>query len=290
MERTDWKKIMNSQRGFTLVEGIMVIAIIAIVATIAVPQFRKMAVNGNLKAAAKDIISDFTAVREMALSQNQNYSLVFDQSNNRYTVPGLGNPKSPGYFASDIHITAVSFGTNPLIFQTRGTTSPPEIRPYLSPMAGALRPRSPLALREGFMFSTISNRKGISLVEVCIALFLLGFGIFALISLQPSAWRLSGKSDYLGRASGILLSQLQATEAQIMNPNIAIPASGSFYPVYASGQGSAKQGDVGFTVNRTITALAGGNTWRITIQVSWPGNASGIQESLNVTRQEYFRQ
>jgi hypothetical protein len=75
-----------------------------------------------------------------------------------------------------------------------------------------------------------------------------------------------------------------------MNPNIAIPASGSFYPVYASGQGSAKQGDVAFTVNRTITALAGGNTWRITIQVSWPGNATGIQESLNVTRQEYFRQ
>jgi Tfp pilus assembly protein PilV len=139
------------------------------------------------------------------------------------------------------------------------------------------------------MFSIVSNKKGISLVEVCIALFLLAFGIFALISLQPSAWRLSGKSDYLGRASGILLSQLQTTEAQIMNPNIAIPASGSS-TVYASGQSTAKQGDAAFTVNRTITALAGGNTWRITIQVTWPGNATGIHESLNVTRQEYFRQ
>lgn len=139
------------------------------------------------------------------------------------------------------------------------------------------------------MFSIVSNKKGISLVEVCIALFLLGIGIFALISLQPSAWRLSGKSDYLGRASGILLSQLQATEAQIMNPNIAIPASLSS-TVYASGQGTAKQGDVAFTVNRTITALAGGNTWRVTVRVSWPGNATGITESLNVTRQEYFRQ
>jgi Tfp pilus assembly protein PilV len=139
------------------------------------------------------------------------------------------------------------------------------------------------------MCNIVSNKKGISLVEVCIALFLLGIGIFALISLQPSAWRLSGKSDYLGRASGILLSQLQATEAQIMNPNIAIPAGGSS-PVYASGQGEAKQGDVVFTVNRTITALTGGNTWRVTIQVSWPGNATGITESLNVTRQEFFRQ
>jgi len=139
------------------------------------------------------------------------------------------------------------------------------------------------------MFNIVSNKKGISLVEVCIAVFLLGFGIFALISLQPSAWRLSGKSDYLGRASGVLLSQLQATEAQIMNPNLAIPASGSS-TVYASGQSTGKQGDVAFTVNRTVTALAGGNTWRITIQVTWPGNATGIKESLNVTRQEYFRQ
>jgi Tfp pilus assembly protein PilV len=138
------------------------------------------------------------------------------------------------------------------------------------------------------MFSIVSNKEGISLIEVCIALFLLGVGIFALISLQPSAWRLSAKSDYLGRGSGILLSQLQATEAQIMNPNIAIPAGGSS-TVYASGQGTAKQGDVAFTVNRTITDL-GGNIWRVTVKVSWPGNATGITESLNVTRQEYFRQ
>lgn len=138
------------------------------------------------------------------------------------------------------------------------------------------------------MCNIVSNKKGIGLIEVCVALFLLGIGIFALISLQPSAWRLSGRSDYLGRASGILLSQLQVTEAQIMNPTIAIPG-GSSSTVYASGQGTAKQGDMAFTVNRTITDL-GGNTWRITVRVSWPGNATGISESLNVTRQEYFRQ
>jgi hypothetical protein len=84
-----------------------------------------MAINGNLKAAASDIISDFASVRERALSENQNYSIVFDQANNRYTVPGLANPKTPAYFAADIQITGVSFGTSPLIFQSRGTTSPP---------------------------------------------------------------------------------------------------------------------------------------------------------------------
>ena len=48
------------------------------------------------------------------------------------------------------------------------------------------------------------------MIEVCIALFLVGVGILALITLQPSAWRLSGKSDYLGRASWILAAQLHA--------------------------------------------------------------------------------
>ena len=73
------------------------------------------------------------------------------------------------------------------------------------------------------MCNTTSNEKGISLVEVSIALFLLSLGVLSLISVQPSAWRLSGKSDYLGRASGILLAQLQATEAKIVNPGISLP-------------------------------------------------------------------
>jgi prepilin-type N-terminal cleavage/methylation domain-containing protein len=122
---TDKKGSMQSQKGFTLPETLIVISVLIIVAAMAIPGFRKMATNGNLKAAAKDMIGDFATMRERAVSENQNYSILFDQGNNRYTVPGLANPKSPANFAGDIQISAISFGTSPLIFQSRGTVSPP---------------------------------------------------------------------------------------------------------------------------------------------------------------------
>jgi prepilin-type N-terminal cleavage/methylation domain-containing protein len=145
------------------------------------------------------------------------------------------------------------------------------------------------------MFNTLSNKKGMTMIEVVIALFLLGIGVLALISLQPSAWRLSGKSDYLGRASGILAAQLQTIESQIMNPNNALPAGGTG-PVYASGWGgtqksAAPQGDVEFTVVTTITPVSGTtNTWSVNVQVTWPGNNTGIKESMVVAQQQSFSQ
>jgi len=135
-----------------------------------------------------------------------------------------------------------------------------------------------------------------TLIEVCVALFLLGFAVLALITLQPAAMRLSGKSDYLGRASAVLAAQLHAAEAQIMNPNNSFPpGSTSFGPstVYPGGQGTPQQGDVPLTVSTTIngpTATGQPGIWRVTVQVKWPGNTAGIHESMNVAQWEYFRQ
>ncbi|MGD0624348.1 MAG: GspH/FimT family protein [Thermodesulfobacteriota bacterium] len=119
---------MNHQKGFTMLEGVMVFAIIAIVAAIAVPQFRKMAINGNLKAAAKDMVSDFSYMRERAISENTSLSIFFDTTHHTYTVPYPGGKvKTPASFSSDINITGVNFtdGGTTLTFQTRGTISPP---------------------------------------------------------------------------------------------------------------------------------------------------------------------
>jgi Tfp pilus assembly protein PilV len=143
------------------------------------------------------------------------------------------------------------------------------------------------------MFASILNKKGISLVEVCVAVFLLSVGVLALITLQPTAWRLLGKSDYLGRASGILAAQLQAAEAQIMNAATTPSAGFASNPaVYPGGQGTAMSGDVPFTVETTIEDPAGTGQpgiWRVTVRVSWTGTTMrAIQASLLVSPQESF--
>lgn len=123
-----------------------------------------------------------------------------------------------------------------------------------------------------------------------ISLFLLSTGLFALISLQSSSWTLAGRSDYLGRAGGILQRHLQAAEASILNPGAgAAPRTEIRESVYASGQTTPQVGDARFTVETTTTDLGNGST-RVAVRVSWPGNPSGISESLIAGRQESFRQ
>ena len=142
------------------------------------------------------------------------------------------------------------------------------------------------------MSSTACNNRGITIVEVLITLFLTAVGIMALLSMQPTSWNAAGRSDFMGRAAGILQSELERNELWIMNPANAV--STGVLPVrnvYASSQSTQQTGDVPFTVNTTVLPLGSAtNAWTVTIQVTWPGNTRGVQETAIVSRQEYFRQ
>ena len=142
------------------------------------------------------------------------------------------------------------------------------------------------------MSPTACNNRGITIVEVLITLFLTTVGILALLSMQPTAWNAAGRSDFMGRAAGILQSELERNELQIMNPiNGVTPGTTVQNTRYASSQSTQQAGDIPFTVSTTITALSGTtNAWTVRIQVTWPGNTRGITESVIVSRQEYFSQ
>jgi hypothetical protein len=138
------------------------------------------------------------------------------------------------------------------------------------------------------MSSLPCNNRGVSLVEVVIAMFLTVVAVLAVFSLVSPAWKTAAKSDYLGRASGILYEQLLRHEAKIMNP-CCIVTAGTLPTavVFASGRTTALPGDAPFNVTTTITSVTT-SIWRVTVRVAWTGH-TGISESLLVTRQEGYR-
>ncbi len=139
------------------------------------------------------------------------------------------------------------------------------------------------------MSIAICNKRGITLVESVLAILLVSIGLVALLSMQPSAWQASTRTDYLGRAAMMLSRELTTRELAIMNPCNPVAVGTVTQTLFTSGQGAAQSGDIAFTI-QTATASIGTNIWRVTVTVSWPPlNAAGIRESVVVTRQEPFR-
>lgn len=130
--------------------------------------------------------------------------------------------------------------------------------------------------------------RGISLVEVVIAIFLTTIGVLAVLSLQPAAWRTATRSDYMGRAAGILQKEQATQEVFIMNCCNAVTAGTTTTNVLVSGDAAAQPGDATFTVTTTITEIVANSVWRVDVRVAWAGHP-GIIESMVVTRQQRFQ-
>ncbi|MFZ3104427.1 MAG: hypothetical protein WA096_06945 [Smithella sp.] len=139
------------------------------------------------------------------------------------------------------------------------------------------------------MLRSLCNKTGMGMIEVLIAILLTAVGLITILSLQSTSLQTVGKSDFLGRASGILYNELERNEALIMNPSYEA-AEGTTGPtaVRVSGQEAAVAGDITFQVTTAIDSLEA-NTWRVTVTVTWPLNPTGITENIVVTRQERFR-
>ena len=119
-------------KGFSLVELLIVMALIAIIGAIAVPNFTKMRDNSNLREAAREISGDIQLYKQQAVAENRRYQMVFDVDNNEYTVQRetasgwenvIANKKvGAGYDAIKI-IGNPTFASDTITFQTRGTTN-----------------------------------------------------------------------------------------------------------------------------------------------------------------------
>jgi len=100
--------------GFTLLEIFVAMAIFAILAAFAVPQWGALMANYRLNSAARHVATELHGARNRAMAQYRRFKLVFD-SGEDYTA--ISGPKS-----LPLGIT-VEFNSTP-VFQTRGNASP----------------------------------------------------------------------------------------------------------------------------------------------------------------------
>jgi len=78
-------KLRGTRRGFTAIELLVVVVIMAIAALTVVPMMTS-ASGMQLRSAANMIMADLEYAKSMAISRGQNYSVVFDESAESYSI------------------------------------------------------------------------------------------------------------------------------------------------------------------------------------------------------------
>jgi prepilin-type N-terminal cleavage/methylation domain-containing protein len=126
---------MRGARGFSLIEVLTVIGIIAVLSTLAIPSYISWVFNRRLQSAASEVQSVIQLAKTAAIKQNVNVVIAFDPdarsysafvddggggagANNRIRDNGERVIRS-GIFQSDIGLTT-SFAGHQLLLDGRG--------------------------------------------------------------------------------------------------------------------------------------------------------------------------
>ena len=113
-------KTMRKDSGFTLIELMVVIAIIGVLCAIAIPNFLKWLPKQRVGSAARAVMSAVEFARSNAIKTNADVTLNFDFDNERLTVVTSGGTtlrtrQLPG----DVDLQDIDLGT-PVTFNGHG--------------------------------------------------------------------------------------------------------------------------------------------------------------------------
>jgi len=82
---------LKNHSGFTLVELLVVFAIISALVSVAIPTFSVWLPNYRLKSAAMDLYSNFQLTKMKAVRANRDFGIVFDFANGSYQIVDYGS-------------------------------------------------------------------------------------------------------------------------------------------------------------------------------------------------------
>lgn len=77
---------VKREAGFTFAELMITIAIVGILAAIAIPQLSEYLPRSRVNGAARDLFTELQVSKMKAISENNNYVITFNTSNNTYKI------------------------------------------------------------------------------------------------------------------------------------------------------------------------------------------------------------
>ena len=122
-----------NKKGITLMELIIVMAIIALGAVLMVPNIGAWLPNYRLRSATRDIVSTMRLAQMKAVSTNVPYTVTFDEGNNSYivqyqTTSGLKDDGATQRLPAGITMSADFEGLDSAVFNPNSTASSGTLR------------------------------------------------------------------------------------------------------------------------------------------------------------------
>jgi prepilin-type N-terminal cleavage/methylation domain-containing protein len=119
-----------SRKGFTIIELMIVIAIIGILSAVSMVGWWGYQDNVNLRTAAGEVMSDIATCKQRAISEGIQYCIQFTDGSPNYsintsscTTPTQTQAKNLTNFGSGLTVSSTNFNSDRVSFLPRGTLS-----------------------------------------------------------------------------------------------------------------------------------------------------------------------
>lgn len=115
-------RLFNKQSGFTLIELIVIIAIVAVFAAIAVPNFLSYMPKSRLNGAARQVMGDLMAARMKAVKENTTVTVTMvSNSDHEYKILTAGGEEKTINIQSNYRDVTIVGSFTDISFYSRGT-------------------------------------------------------------------------------------------------------------------------------------------------------------------------
>ena len=120
--KTREMEIMHKNSGYTLTELMVSIAVVAILASLAIPNFIAWLPNYRLRSGAEEIQSTLQFARITAIKENSTVTVDFNTANETYRASFVvgGQTIRGGRMPAGIDIDSTDFGGDSVEFNSRG--------------------------------------------------------------------------------------------------------------------------------------------------------------------------